>query len=665
MDSETPSDKTLPGFPWKSFWKQFCLWEKAALGFFLIAGLFAGSLLLENYREGFTDIQPAFGGTYREGVVGQPRFLNPLYAPANDPDKDIVELVFSGLMKYDAQGNLIPDLAEDYEISEDGRTYFFTLKDNIYWHDHEPVTVDDIIFTIRTIQNADYKSPLRAGWLGVEPEKISDRGLKIVLDAPYAGFLETTTTKIIPRHIWKETPALTFPLAVSSTLSFVGSGPYRFGSMDLDSQKRVRSLNLEFFNRYHLENRPYIAQVSFRFYENEEALLHGAQKGEIDGFSLANPSLTELSHNGFVSHRLDMPRYFSVFFNPSKSRLLASSAVRQALNYGTDQERLVEEVARGRGKAIDSPILPEFYGFNPPKEPKPYDPEKAVEILEGLGYELKEDSEYLQKTPVAKEDVFRSDLRTGSQGAEVRALQECLAGMPEIYPDGEVTGHFGPKTKAAVVLFQEKYAEEILEPWNFTSGTGLVSRTTRAKLNEVCFEEEIHPEIFELQLTTIEQPHLIHLAQSLKKQWKEIGVKLNVQYFSAAELESKVINPRDYELLLLGQVLGTIPDPLPFWHSSRKREPGVNLALYENEQADKLLEQARAVSDSLQRQQLLEEFQNLLISDRPAIFLYQLDYVHFVSSSVQGYELEKIAAPAGRFSTIADWYLRTRRTRGN
>ncbi len=661
--TEAPPDK-LPNdyFTWKNLWSRFRLWEKIALAFFLLVGLFSSSQLIISSQQRLFELRPAFGGIYREGVVGQPRFLNPLYAPANNPDLDIVELVFSGLMKYDARGNLVPDLAQKYELDESGRVYQFTLRENLFWHDHEPLTVDDVIFTIHTIQNPDYKSPLRAGWLGVKPEKISDREIKIVLDIPYAGFIETATTKIIPRHIWKETPPLTFPLAVSSTLSFIGSGPYRFQSLSLDSQRKVQSLNLEFFDRYHIPGRPYIAEISFRFYENEEDLWQGAKRGEIDGFALSNPELAGLVGDEFTASRIEMPRYFSIFFNPGQSQLLAINAIRQALTLSTNKEDLVAKVVSGQGRTTDSPILPEFYGFEPPKTTFGYNPERAAEIFDGLGYKLTEESKFRRKTLITDTNVFKSDLRLGSQGHEVRALQECLSQFPEIYPEGEITGNFGPKTQKAVIKFQEAHSEEILAPWGFNQGTGLVSRTTRTRLNEVCFPADDQYQLLEFTLTTIDQPHLVKLAQAIKDQWSQIGARLNVNLMPLAELESQVINPRNYEMLLLGQVLGIIPDPLAFWHSSRKREPGVNLALYQNEQVDQLLEQARATPDERARALLLEKFQNIVINDFPAIFFYQPDYIHFISPGVQGRETERIASPPKRFSTIVDWYLRTRRS---
>jgi ABC-type transport system substrate-binding protein len=657
MDSDKNSESHH--LSWNKLWKSFLPWEKAIFAFFVIAGLVAGLQLFGNQQKSLTDFKPAFGGIYREGLIGQPRFLNPLYSPANNPDQDIIELVFSGLMKYDDQGNLVPDLAERYEISEDGRSYHFFLRDNIFWHDHQPITADDVIFTINTIQNPEYKSPLRAGWLGVRAEKISNQEITITIDAPYNSFLETTTTKIIPRHIWKETPALTFPLAVSSTLSFIGSGPYRFQSLDLDNQKKVQSLNLEFFDRYYINQLPYIAQISFRFYDNEDALINAAQRNEIDAFSAS--SYQDFPESRFIVNEIEMPRYFSVFFNPENSQLIAINAIRRALGHGINKELLMAEAGNVPGQIIDSPILPSFYEFSEPTHHHEYNPEKAIDILEGLGYTLNQDTGYREKQPTIESDVFKSDLRSGSQGSEVRALQECLAKFPEIYPDGEVTGNFGPKTKEAVNRFQEKYYEDILAPWGFTEGTGLVSRTTRSKLNEVCFQEERQSIVLEFGLTTIDQPHLIKLAQGLRNQWKNIGVKVNLEYLPTSELESAVISPRKYEALLIGQVLGMIPDPLPFWHSSRKREPGVNLSLYQNEQADKILEEARTTLDQEKQQELLEKFQDIVIGDLPAIFLYRLNYLHFVSPEIKGYEVAKISTPSKRFSNIANWYIRLKR----
>ncbi|MCX6723065.1 MAG: ABC transporter substrate-binding protein, partial [Candidatus Staskawiczbacteria bacterium] len=115
----------------------------------------------------------------------------------NDVDRTLIDLVYSGLMTYDKDGRIINDLIKSYQISDNGKTYTFQLKDNLYWQDGIPLTTNDIIYTIKTIQNSDYKSPLRANWLNVDAERISDKSFTLSLNSPYNSFLENCTIKII------------------------------------------------------------------------------------------------------------------------------------------------------------------------------------------------------------------------------------------------------------------------------------------------------------------------------------------------------------------------------------------------------------------------------------------------------------------------------------
>jgi len=114
-------------------------------------------------------------------------------------------------------------------------------------------------------------------------------------------------------------------------------------------------------------------------------------------------------------------------------------------------------------------------------------------------------------------------------------------------------------------------------------------------------------------------------------------------------------------MLLFGEVLGQTPDPFPFWHSSQKRDPGLNLAMYENKKCDKLLEEARGSLDEKIRKEKLEEFQGLLIEDVPAVFLYNPDYLYLVSKEIKGLNTKMIVDPSKRFSGIEDWYIKTKR----
>ncbi|MBI2041515.1 MAG: hypothetical protein HYT20_00665, partial [Candidatus Nealsonbacteria bacterium] len=272
--------------PSKKQWAQIfkVLTKKEKTAFFAFLGIFLASLasLLVVFYTNGTEIKPGIGGKYTEGMVGSPRFINPLYAQGSDVDRSLVEVIFSGLMKYDGSGNIVPDLAKNLDVKEDGKVYEVYLKENLLWHDGKPLTADDAIFTLKTIQNSDYKSPLRGNYLGVEIEKIDENGIRFKLKFPYAGFLERLTFKILPKHIWENISPQNF-LLTNYNLRPIGSGPYKFRDLKQDSSNKITSMDFTRFGESH------IAQIVFRFFDAKKQLVEAAKHGEIDGFSVDNP----------------------------------------------------------------------------------------------------------------------------------------------------------------------------------------------------------------------------------------------------------------------------------------------------------------------------------------------------------------------------------------
>lgn len=653
---------------WRQLFKIFTKKEKIFFSVFTFLAAISSLFLAANFYYKNTMPIPAYDGQYIEGVVGFPQWLTPIYSQLNESgvDQDLVELLFSGLMKYDQNGKIVSDLIEsDPEVIEEGRAFEISLRENLFWSDGQPLTADDVIFTIQTIQDPEIKSPFRASWLGVEVEKLSDKKIRFKLKNPSTIFLENLTVKIIPKHIWGNISIKDFPLS-SYNLSpagyqIVGSGPYKIENLDRDPKSnKITSLSL-IGNSLYYGKKPYILKVNFRFFNNEKELISAFKNGEIKGISLTPPVSVSDFKNYANVYNFTFSRYFAVFFNSDQSKVLAEKDMTEALNYATNKKEILEKIISNQGTTVDSPILPEVYGFDQPSKIYDYNASSAEAIFEKDGY-LKNESGMRVKT--IKKTLafqFKKDLRMGSQGQDVQELQKCLAKDDQIYPGGEISGYFGQKTKDAVIKFQEKYRADILDPEGLKTGNGEIKQRTRDKLNEVCFDkpEEIIP--LKVTLSTVNQPTLVKTAELLKSQWQALGVEVEIKTFDIPALERDVIKTRGYEALLFGEVLGMIPDPFPYWHSSQRTDPGLNLTDYSDKKSDDLLEEARKILDTDERKKDLETFQNLLIEKAPAVFLYKPDYLYLVSKEIKGIEGGIFSDPSERLSNITDWYIKTKR----
>lgn len=654
-------------WPTKPQWMHFLniLSKKEKIVFFAFVFLLITSsiFLISNFYIKNTKVVPSSGGMHIEGVIGQPRFINPIYANS-DADRDLTQLIFSGLMKYNENMEIVPDLIQNYEIENEGLTYKFYLKEKLFWQDKAAITADDIIFTIKTIQNPDYKSPLRANWVGVDVEKINDLTIKFTLKKSYASFIENCTLKILPKHIWEKVTPENFALDAAN-IRPIGSGIYMIKDMKQEKDGKIRYITLE-KNPMYYGQKPYISEIQFMFFDDENEIISAAQYNKIKGFSTGYYLNSSLK---WQSYYLSLPRYFAIFFNQTNSKPLTDKNIRMALNYATNKKEIAKKAFGLADNSpvldkiiVDSPILPNIFGFKQPEKTYSFDLEKANKLLDDAGYKDTNNDGTREKTIEKKATFqFKSNLEKGSQSAEVKELQKCLARMPDVYPSGEANGYFGDKTYDAVVKFQEKYAKDILEPAGVSKATGSVNKLTRNKLNEVCFGPDVETNELKFTLITVDQGQLVKAAEELKSQLSKAGIMVEIQKFPISQIEQDYIKPRNYQMLLFGEVLGAIPDLLPFWHSSQKIDPGLNLSEYENKEADKLLEDARKNPDSEQRKTNLEQFQNILISDAPGIFLYCPDYIYWTARNLEGINTSKIVDPSKRFTGIENWYMRTKR----
>jgi ABC-type transport system substrate-binding protein len=667
------SSKKLPSFSqWKQLFKTLKGPERIFFLVLVALTLSSAIYLAVDLYVNNTKVAPAYGGNYTEGVVGQPRFINPIYGETNDVDRTLIDLVYSGLMTYDKDGKIVNDLVKNYQVSDDGKTYTFQLKDNLFWQDGLPLTADDVIFTVKTIQNSDYKSPLRAAWLDVNIQKNSDKSFTVFLNAPYNSFLENCTLKIIPAHIWKNILPENFALSPYN-LQPVGSGPYTLSGLNQANTGFIKNLSLMANHKYY-GKLPYISEIDFQFFNTKDDLIKAANQKTIDGFSIDslddNEALAEKQiHQGWnINEKFNvlsfsMPRYFAVFFNTQKSKILSDSQITQALNYAVNKPELTQKIQdtfKEKVSIVNSPILPDYFGYSDPTVAYNYNTDTANKLLDKAGY--KTQSGAAQGAPRAKTNTkqpafqFKSYLSAGSKGNEVVELQGCLARLDPGFKallQGETSGKYGTGTETAVTAFQKKYLPAV-------PTTGEVGTGTRKELNQLCLVPQNNSIPLEFTLTVIDQPQMVQVANLLKDYWQKVGVTVDIKIVELSDLKD-IIKNRDYDALLYGQAFGSQPDLYPFWHSTQINDPGLNLSEYQNKDADQLLKDAREALDDQTKANDYEKLQDTILSDAPALFLYNPDYIYWISEKVNGVDTSKIVDPAKRFANVENWYINTRR----
>ncbi len=333
----------------------FSATEKVVFGVLLLIAFITAINLMWKVNNLFLVPVPSHGGSFSEGVIGLPRTINPVLA-FTDTDKDLTNLIYSGLMKYE-DGKLVPDLAESYSVSKDGLTYSFKLKSNLRFHDGTQITTDDVEFTIQKIQDSDIKSPKRADWASVSIKKVNASEIQFLLKQPYSPFLSNTIVGIIPKSHWKNLTTEQFVFDPKN-LEPVGSGPYSISNI-IKTKTGVPSIyNLSSFNKFH-SGEPYISKVAIHFYQNEDEALAAFKIGEIDNFAGISPlkaSGISSTTNDYTFINNPLPRIFGIFLNQNNSPVLVNKEVRQALNLAVDRNEIIKKVLYNYGVAIDGPL---------------------------------------------------------------------------------------------------------------------------------------------------------------------------------------------------------------------------------------------------------------------------------------------------------------------
>ena len=517
-----------------------------AIIIFLVSGFF---ITINSYYKKTIE-KPVAGGSYVEGVIGQPTFINPLVSSNNNVDKDLIKIIFSSL----------DDLTENYQISEDNKSWTITLKKDLVWSDGEPITANDVLFTIETIQDPINNLPLYPTWRGIVVERLNENEIRLTLKSPYVFLIDNfKELKIAPEHILGNIPISNLRLS-RYNLEPVGSGPYKFETLKTKRDGFITDYYLVVNELYHDTN-PYIKNIIFRFYADESDLIKAFNKKQVDGLGgLSHKYLDKLK----VGHQvitMNLPRYYAIFFNPNTSIPLKEKAVRQALNFATNKDRIVKEVFGDQTIIMSGPLPPNISGYDQAiYESEKFDLKKAADILDAAGWKVNDEN-------------------------------------------------------------------------------------VRMELNIIV------PQI----------SFLVETVSKLKEDWAKIGVKLNPVILNPNDIKNNVINTRNYEMIIFGNILKKNPDLFSFWHSSERFYPGRNLALYTNSKVDGLLEEIRQDFNNYSRNQKLSQLQEKINEDKPAIFLFSPNYLYVAPKNLGGFQSYFATTPSDRFDKINEWYLKTAR----
>ncbi|KKQ27945.1 MAG: Extracellular solute-binding protein [Candidatus Magasanikbacteria bacterium GW2011_GWC2_37_14] len=589
--------------------------------FVLLIGLFwVGSSWVKAHR-----IQaPAIGGTVTEAVVGSPQFINPIFAISNDVDMDISRLVFSGLMRYDEKNKLVPNLTVKYNLSADKKVYTFELRRDVLWHDNEPFTSKDVVFTFEAIQNILVGSPLYVSFQGVKVEAPDDYTVVFTLPEAYSPFLNSLVVGILPEHAWFNVLPEQMRLA-QTNIQPIGTGPFMFKKFTKDESGRIYNYELVRFENFYRQL-AFLEGFNFQFYsayDGDSGAIQAVRNQKVDSLSFVPKNLRErIERKHIVLKILQLPQYTTLFFNQTRNEVLKDKNIRLALAESLDKERILKEAINGEGQIINSPVLPDSPGYNSEIGKINYDITSANVLL---------DKEWPKITAEEYKEIRRQEILSELQKSNTTAVATSTSNA---------------------VSSTEQITPELQKQVETTLNTELNQAQTFYRKNK-------DGKILEINLVTVGTEEYKQAAGMIAGFWQEVGVKTKVDFVASRDFSKEVLRNRDYDVLLYGEIIGSDPDQYPFWHSSQANFPGLNLAGYVNRNADATLQKIRVTTDEKEKAELYKSFQELLTSELPAIFLYMPTYTYALSDTILGVDVTKISHPADRFADVVTWYMKT------
>ena len=328
---------------------------------------------------------PAFGGTYVEGVAGAPLYFDPIIAATN-VDQDVSGLVFTGLTRFERDGTIVADLASSFEADPTGKIWTFTIRSDANWQDGAPVTSDDVMYTVGLLQDPAYTGPFADAFRGVTVEALAPKIVRFTLPDVYAPFAASTTVALLPAHLLGKV-AFADLARQPFNVQPIGTGPFRVSEVDSRQVTLVRSD--DFYRTKPARARAYLDKVVLRFYRDGSEALAALARGEVDATGGLSPQDASRARTLKSVDLFSLPTndFTALFLNvrPSKA-VFRDLAVRRAIATAIDRGKVLQAAVDGRGTVADEFVPPPSWAFARDIPRYPFSATDAKALLDAAGW---------------------------------------------------------------------------------------------------------------------------------------------------------------------------------------------------------------------------------------------------------------------------------------
>jgi len=534
--------------------------------------------------------------SYVEGVLGHATNASP-FGARSAADRDLVALLFRGLVRLGPGNSIVPDLASHWEVDATGARWTFHLRPNLTWDDGIAITSDDVVFTLSILSDPDYTGPGASSWREVNATALDPLTVEIDLDTPLAGFLQAATQPIAPAHLLNGIGAGDLPTNAFGK-SPVGDGPFRLTGLDATSAtleavagtpggvvpdasagdggpifatpRATDSLAAPSRTPPPDQPTPYLSGIEFRYYDSVAALRAAWDAGILDAASGLPPADAAALGSGPGARLLRYPgtTLLAVDLDLRASQVLFRDAsVRRALLEAIDRNTILSGVLADFATRADSLVPPtsQFAGASPPTV-VPYDPAKARAALVRAGWK---------------------------QG----------------------TSSWTPKGAGAPLTIEVLCPEQSANPVAYATAAAVVDS------------------------------------------WQLIGLDATLAPTPAAELLGQRLRPGGFEAVVVPLAIGLDPDLYPLLASSQTRTGGFNVSGLQDPSLDKLLAAARAPGSDAARLAAWKALEARLDAADYLLPLAFRDEVVVVRDTVTGPTTRPIGASGDRFWDVLTWRL--------